>query len=615
MFKSLFNKISIIIPSIVSIIFVSSLWKIIQFQYHNPTEIIGYYSIFKHSHWNDNIRFVVFVALPLITFLITILIKKKITFHEMKKNFILDKHIKYNDSISIFYLLLLFLFLIFFFLSSDFNLNKIDLFHEGQALMGGLNYELKNQLWSGSFLVTSLFVDILSAKMAWSFFDIQSIGSYRIYISFITQVSVFILFIFLFHFCNKSNLDKNLKTLLFLFLSVFCFYLVQNNTLGYREIPLFIYLIFLVKILDTDKILIVDTIVLSILPLFALLWSLDRGIFLIAAYIPLFILLIINNRLKQTLAILSITIITFIIFFFIIGPIEFNSFITNSINILASSDLLNGIVHPTPFSAEPGSTRATKSLLIIVLNGFITIYIFFDKEVNLSKNHKLFITLFYIFGLIFYKVGLTRSDGGHIKQGSSFNLILLVYFFSFYFFNFLEQKIFFYKIKNIYFIIIYFLVFSLFIFKNTPNHFYTNIYEFKNRLNNYIILDDYRYLKDKEIELVNLLKILVKNENCFQIFTYETAIQYFLKKKTCTNFFHIMNLGNKKNQLSFINQLNTTRPKYLLSGGNYQNIGNMKGRNKFELTPKDRFPYINQYINDNYEVYEEISSWKILIIK
>ena len=36
-----------------------------------------------------------------------------------------------------------------------------------------------------------------------------------------------------------------------------------------------------------------------------------------------------------------------------------------------------------------------------------------------------------------------------------------------------------------------------------------------------------------------------------------------------------MNLGNKSNQLNFIDQLNITQPKYLLSGGTYQNIGNI----------------------------------------
>ena len=243
MFKTFLNKILLIIPTIISIIFVSLLWRVIQFQYHNPGEIIGYYSIFKHSHLNDNVRFIFFITIPLITFLITLLFKKRVTIQQVSDSFFLDKLNKYNDHISILYLFFLFFFLIVFFFSSEFSKNTIDLFHEGQALMGGLNYELKNQIWSGSFVVTSVFVDILSAKIAWAFFDVSTVGAYRVYISFITQMSAFILFIFLFYFCNKLNLNKHFKTLTFLFLSIFCFYLVQNYTLGYREIPIFIYLI------------------------------------------------------------------------------------------------------------------------------------------------------------------------------------------------------------------------------------------------------------------------------------------------------------------------------------------------------------------------------------
>ena len=42
----------------------------------------------------------------------------------------------------------------------------------------------------------------------------------------------------------------------------------------------------------------------------------------------------------------------------------------------------------------------------------------------------------------------------------------------------------------------------------------------------------------------------------------------------------------------------------------------MKGRFEIsELAPKDRFPYIKNYIDKNYKLYEEIGAWKILILK
>ena len=65
--------------------------------------------------------------------------------------------------------------------------------------------------------------------------------------------------------------------------------------------------------------------------------------------------------------------------------------------------------------------------------------------------------------------------------------------------------------------------------------------------------------------------------------------------------------------LLFIDELKKSEPKFILSGGNYQNIGNMKGRNKTELSAKDRFLYIDNFISNNYQLYKTIDKWNILI--
>ena len=72
-------------------------------------------------------------------------------------------------------------------------------------------------------------------------------------------------------------------------------------------------------------------------------------------------------------------------------------------------------------------------------------------------------------------------------------------------------------------------------------------------------------------------------------------------------------MGPKKNQFLFIEELKKIKPKFILVGGNYEKVGNMKGRNNIELSAKDRFPYINQFIIENYKIFKEIDNWKILI--
>jgi hypothetical protein len=616
MINNLSKKIFFLIPTLASIIFVSVIWEKIKFKFENPSEVIGYYSLFEYSHLNDSVRFIVFISIPLITFFFTIFFLKKESFAFFIKKFVLIKENNTQEKISIFFLFFLFLILLFKFLSSEFGSYPIDLFHEGQSFMGAKNYEFKNKLWSGTYIITSLFIDVFNAKIAWSILKIESIGSYRVYISLITQLATLVIFIFLFVFVNRLNLEKNLKTLIFFVLSFLTFYLVQRVTLGYREIPIFIFFIFLLRLLDTKKVFTIDTIILGALPLIGILWSIDRGVFLIAAYFPLIILLLFNKRYQQILNLSLVILVTLIFFFIIFGSIEFKNFISVSMDVLSFADLSAGLVHPTPFSDDLDATRASKNLLIMLLNGCILISIFFEKNNNFNKNHKIFLVIFYFLSLVFYKVGLTRSDGSHIKSGACLSIILLFYFISFYFFKFLQKQKFFLKIKKNHYKILYSLFFILFILQNFTINSYENISNFKIRYNNYIKINDYNYLNKSEIALINKLKILTKNDNCFQVFTYETAISYFLNKKSCTTFPHILNLGSKKNQLLFIDQMNEEKPKFILTEGTYQNVANMKGRYQiFELTPKDRFPYINNYIKENYKLYEDSDAWKILTLK
>ena len=76
-----------------------------------------------------------------------------------------------------------------------------------------------------------------------------------------------------------------------------------------------------------------------------------------------------------------------------------------------------------------------------------------------------------------------------------------------------------------------------------------------------------------------------------------------------------MNMGSKNNQMLFINQMQSTNPKYILTGGNYSDIGNMKNDNSDNLYPKNRFPYIQKYIDENYKIFEKYKKWNILIRK
>ena len=74
-----------------------------------------------------------------------------------------------------------------------------------------------------------------------------------------------------------------------------------------------------------------------------------------------------------------------------------------------------------------------------------------------------------------------------------------------------------------------------------------------------------------------------------------------LKKRSCSKFYNIWVIGSKKNQLIYINELKTNKPKFILTSG------------KLEYgDTKKIYPYITSYLDNEYSFYKNIHYWKIL---
>ena len=150
------------------------------------------------------------------------------------------------------------------------------------------------------------------------------------------------------------------------------------------------------------------------------------------------------------------------------------------------------------------------------------------------------------------------------------------------------------------------LIFSVFIFcTDLKKTSFKNLLSFKSRYNNFVQLEDSFYLNENYIKLTNRLNSLVKNQECFQVFTYEPTINYLIKKKSCTKYYNIWSIGSKNNQFNFIQEMKLVEPKYVLYEGLYN----------WDFYPKERFPYIDEYLKKNYKLKEQFLNWKILSLK
>ena len=297
--KHIFKIFKFFIPTIISVIVIFYILGKINFQFNNPNEIIGYYSLNNYSVLNDNFRYLIFIIFPSITFVVSFLFWKKRKLKDLKELFLITKCVNNQSKISLANLILIISLITFYILSLSFNYGAIDLFHDGQVLVGAKNFLLKENIFQENYIVTSLLIDILNPIISWKLFGIEGLTSYRLLIVFLNLISLIILILFLYHLINFSKIvNKNFKLLLFSFLSLLAIYFFRNGSFSFRDITLFLFFITALLMVNSNnkKIL---CFVIGVLPLLSLLISLDRGIFLLSVYFIYLLCLFLNNQYKN----------------------------------------------------------------------------------------------------------------------------------------------------------------------------------------------------------------------------------------------------------------------------------------------------------------------------
>ena len=608
--------ISNLIPllfGIMAIFVISLLWHKITLPFNNPNEVVGYYSQNNHHNFNDTLRYILFVISPLFVYLLFFFLFKRDTCKPLNEIFTKSNYAKNPNNYNLYVYLGIFFFLIsIHFFSVEFPQNKIDIFHSGQYLSGATNFDITKGLWTNSYINTGIFYDVINTKIAWMITGSNSIGSMRLSHYVLETITKLLFIIFIFKLSKKFNFKEYHEILSIIFLGIISIYLI-NRSISFRDIPVILFFIFSLNLLTNLNKNLISSISIGFLSIFSFLWSLERGAYLNASIFILIIILIFQKKYFNIFSILISLIIAWISFYIIIPEKEFYEFLRNSLSIFETHELLNGIIHPQPFSSEKDASRATKALLVCIFNGIILIELILSKKNKMPNDIKLFLLLFYIFAFFNYKSALSRSDGGHISNGSSFNILLFLIFLNYFVLTFMnyfkinEEK----YIKKKYLpFVLFFLTLFLFVNVEPRNHGFKkinlkNLVTFKSRYQQYIEMDDSFYLDNNYNKLVDKLKHQTQNQDCLQIFTYEAVMSYLIKKKSCTKYYNLWSIGSKKNQLNFIEEMESTKPNLILYGGLYN----------WDFPPKERFPYINEYLKQNYTNEEKFLDWKILYLK
>lgn len=576
-------------------------WNKIYIPY-NELNIIGEYSKKKFHSLNDLLRYIIFISIPITIFFSQVFFDKNKK-ENLFKNINDKSYFSFKpNGFTLFFAILIFFIILFEFLSLDFQTHNLDLLHEGQQLSSAYKYYLDGSLWSGSYVTIGIFYETILNKLVWNLFDVESIGLKRF-----TDISLIFIFktlliIFCYQISNFFRLNSTYKSIFFIFnsfvfLSTIDYNILSVDNLGAREIPVLLTLMLLIHSFQSKSFNNTIILIISFLSITSLFWGVDRGLvvnFIILCF--LFFLIIRSNYKDAGILVLSI-IFWWVLFYFLLGE-EFKFFISNTLSIYKYISYIHGIIHPIPFSGDPNSSRATKTLLLIILSSLLTINLLFNlnKKFNISfKFFMFFLTLVIILSYI-YVVG--RSDGPHIKHIFGYIIIYFSIYFSYLILEFLEKK----EILNKFKIFNLFPIFLLILFVyNNYNFKIENIKKYNLRFSNYINLPDENFLNTKEINFIKETKPIIEKSNCVQLFSHDAALLYLLKKKSCSRFFLIWSVGSPENQRNLVKELAKTR--FVITGGIKYNW----------LNPlPQRLPIVYSYINDNYEKIEEIENWYIL---
>ena len=604
-FKSHYSSILIVILTLISILISSVAWNYINFSIPNIQELgRGHYIENDYNKLNEILRYLTFVSLPLITFLSSMIYSKKIEVGDFFKQLKFSENSNKNDYRFIKFLkLLIFIFLLCEFLSLDLFPRELDLLHDGQKLSAAFKSYSDGSLWSGSFIVIGLFVEILNTRLVWEIFDHESIGLMRYVIIIYVVFCKFILVLIAYKITVFSKLKFFYKEIFFVILSLIFLSLINydGSRFGYgniifRELPILIFtLIFFDFLIDKSK-FIKLILVLAPFSVLSVLLSLDRGLIYNILLILFCIFLIINKKIKHLSSLLIATLFFWILTFILFGN-EVGFFWKNSLYILTDMNYVHGWIHPTPFSAEAGSTRATKTLIFILFNLIASFFLFSKRMNNFPINLKISLLFLSTLSFLSYVYVLGRTEVHHFRESFGYPIIFVSILILFIFLRFLSTKshnIIEYKKYLFFFLFPIFILFNFLIFEINPN----NIYNYKGRFVNYIYLEDKNFLDKETINFIENSKKYIDNYKCIQNFTNDVALNYLLKKENCSKFYIVFSLGSKKTQNELIKDLGKT--DIVIAYKERKELFNHKDEPNYKLW------IVRDYIKENFDIiYEE----------
>jgi len=604
---------------VISILVATLLWEKINLPLNNITGAKGILVSEGYNPTNDTLRYIFFIAFPLIIFLFLNQILKKKTIRIRELIFEKDEKIVNSHPTLIILSFIFIIFILFEFFSFNFPIHKLDLLHDGDYLTPAQNYLSTKKFWISSFTIHGG-SDFFYPLIMWKILDVQSIGGFKVSLYFLILFIKLFSVLLAYQLTKISNITKEAKILLFTILAAILISMsdYRGVVFGYyfatRDIFVILFLIFFIELFIHSKFRSLSTILICLIATISILFHFDRGVYINFILIFYCLYLFVIKKYNDVLLIFFSLVICWTIAINLIGFNEFVAYLDNFKTIIFSADLIHGLKYPNPFFStgdHPDGTRATKGLLLQITAGlFVLDYLISNKNKIFSSKKVLFVFLF-LLSFIMYKNALGRSDAGHIRMSNGFPILINSFFILNYLLIFLEKTKALTR-KNSYNIFFFTsLIFLLFFYIINQSHYkIDNIKNFNKNFINYINFDDKNFLDQETAKLVNYYKSISEKDTCVQNFTFAFAFPYLIKKPSCTKYYASWLASPIAKQKDYIKKIKKIQPKYILHESPktvFYFYHKLDG-----LAVYDRLELVNSYILSNYKKYDELGAYIVL---
>lgn len=594
---------------ILSISICSVIWKYIDLNFSNITQATGAITQQNYSTDADTVRYVIFIIIPLITFLISYYFLKSSKTKGLME-LIKFPELKQIKSYTIFYpLILIITFIIIQFFSLNLPVGPIDTFHDGELFSVTKNTILRGSFFKDTYTIHG-FSDIFYPLFFWKIIGSETIGAGRLFFFFLNLLIKFLCLILSYQLI-KFSLVKN-KTIFFVIFSLillsFSGYQVPINfsLFSYRDIYIIIFLIFFSNIFISNNFKFITNCIIGLIPPLTLIMHIDTGVFLFVLQFSLIIFFIINKKFEDVFFIFLGTLISSLILFIFFGSEELISFFNNAMTIILSMDYLHGTKYPEPFFSigeNKNGMRATRGLLLQLTAGLFVLYHLISKKNNISNGGKIFFLFLFFLSFIMYKNALGRSDSYHIRMSNDLPILINSFFIINFFLLKIESKFSLQSTSNNKIIVMTFIILSI-IFFNKIN--FDKIKNYKEEVKVLINLPDEHFIDDNRNKFIKKYKILSANDSCFQNFTDDLILLYLMNKKSCTKFIASWLASPSHLQEEYIKSLKASKPEFIVYNSIYFAVDS--------IHMSERLEKVNKFIIENYHFYKNINNYEILRI-